>query len=598
MVNIRRLGKPGIPGKPADIVALSPFRAELGRGRRLRRAEALYEARDLGEAVRALPGDELYYVLHEVGLTEGAEILARSTAEQLQVVLDFALWERDHIGDAPFGEWLQAMSAAPYETVGRWLAGLDTELVALMIRRRAQIYDLSIDGAPDEPAGTLFSTPDNLFVLDVRGGFHREDGPDEAAALIRMLDALYRADADLARRLLIGARSEMDSELEETALRWRQGRMADLGFADYYEALEIYRELDPASVRLDDPAAATAASAAVESSDDDALRVPTALADRLRDTDGSLFARAAQKLNGAAVETLRGALVALTNRVLAADRVSPGDDDAVRATLERLAATLDLALERLSGGDDERAARALATIALPRVFRLGYSLTTRVRALALALRSDGPFGVAGVTLLEHDDAAVVEAVTRPRPMFPRSLDDVPKIGERPFGSLSDIARVTSALERAAAAQAMLHGLGITPADLAPDSDLLRTVTDAEQVTIDAGVLARTVLVRRLLSSSATLISALKPDEARGFEALVRPARGGRARLPPALEKRALSLLAAAAPPELATAAAQVAARWVTGLAPLETVLVSRQAAAKPARGQKPPRPRPRRTKRR
>jgi hypothetical protein len=231
MVNIRRLGK---PGKTGDIVALSPFRAELGRGRRLRRAEALYEARDLGEAVRALPGDELYYVLHEIGLTEGAEILARATAEQLQVVLDFALWERDSIGEAPFGEWLEAMSAAPYETVGRWLAGLDTELVALMIRRRAQIYDVSIDGAPDEPAGTVFSTPDNLFVLDVLGGVHREDGPDEARALIRMIDALYRADADLARRLLVGARSDLDSDLVETAFRWRQGRMAYLGFADYY----------------------------------------------------------------------------------------------------------------------------------------------------------------------------------------------------------------------------------------------------------------------------------------------------------------------------------------------------------------------------
>ena len=83
------------PPRPNNVVALSHYRARLGRGRRLRRADALLEAPDLAAAVRALPGDELYYVLHEMGLGEGGEILAAATAEQLSVVLDFALWERD-----------------------------------------------------------------------------------------------------------------------------------------------------------------------------------------------------------------------------------------------------------------------------------------------------------------------------------------------------------------------------------------------------------------------------------------------------------------------------------------------------------------------
>ncbi len=69
-------------------------------------------------AVRALPGDELYYVLHEIGLGEGAEILAAATAEQLAVVLDFALWERDQVNPAALGEWLEAIAAAPFERVG------------------------------------------------------------------------------------------------------------------------------------------------------------------------------------------------------------------------------------------------------------------------------------------------------------------------------------------------------------------------------------------------------------------------------------------------------------------------------------------------
>src|SRR5262249_14221576 len=76
--------------QPADIIRWSPSRAELGRGRRLRRADALLAERDVESAVRALPGDELYYVLHELGLHDAAPTLTAATAEQLQVVLDFA----------------------------------------------------------------------------------------------------------------------------------------------------------------------------------------------------------------------------------------------------------------------------------------------------------------------------------------------------------------------------------------------------------------------------------------------------------------------------------------------------------------------------
>src|SRR3954469_9778005 len=92
---------------PADVIPLSPFRAELGRARRLRRADVLLAEPDVGAAVRALPGDELYSVLHELDHEDAREILAAATAEQLQVVLDFALWQRDQIVPDALAEWVE-----------------------------------------------------------------------------------------------------------------------------------------------------------------------------------------------------------------------------------------------------------------------------------------------------------------------------------------------------------------------------------------------------------------------------------------------------------------------------------------------------------
>ena len=128
------------PPRPNNVVALSQYRARLGRGRKLRRADALLEAPDLEAAVRALPGDELYYVLHEIGLAEGADILASATSEQLAIMLDFAIWERDQLNPAAYSEWLSAIAAAPFERIGRWMKGIDSELLGLILRHKDEFW--------------------------------------------------------------------------------------------------------------------------------------------------------------------------------------------------------------------------------------------------------------------------------------------------------------------------------------------------------------------------------------------------------------------------------------------------------------------------
>jgi hypothetical protein len=174
-------------------------------------------------------------------------------------------------------------------------------------------------------------------------------------------------------------------------------------------------------------------------------------------------------------------------------------------------------------------------------------------------------------------------------MFPRILDDPPATGERPFESLADLARAGAAVERAAAAQALVRDLGITSEDIGPQAALLEG-TGVDEASLDLGLLARTALVRRLLASRKSQASLarrlpfqpLAASERRAFEALFETTKGGPPKLPPALKKKALAVLAAGAPAALADAAAAVAKRWIAGLAPLEPVLI-RRAAKTPLR---------------
>ena len=175
---------------------------------------------------------------------------------------------------------------------------------------------------------------------------------------------------------------------------------------------------------------------------------------------------------------------------------------------------------------------------------------------------------------------------RARPLFSRTLDDPPAAGERPFRSLADLALATAVIERAAAAKAMLVGLGITARDVA----------ELEEEAVDAGMLARTALVQRLLAGGGGAaapsskgadqpipFSPLEPRQVRAFEALLENTPEGRMKLPDAIKKKAKAILDAASPGRLAGAAAGVAERWIAGLAPLEPVLVRKQPPARPGK---------------
>src|SRR3569623_509419 len=165
-----------------DVVSLSQFRARHAQDLRQRRLDALLDSASPELAIRSLRGDELYDLLRAGDLNEHADLLAHARAEQVQVVLDLALWEGDRLSPGRLEEWIYLLAAMPSDTVARWIAGLDIELVGLMIRKGARVYDLEIEEPPDEPEGNAWPTPDRLFVLDVRGYRAQALEPDDAGA--------------------------------------------------------------------------------------------------------------------------------------------------------------------------------------------------------------------------------------------------------------------------------------------------------------------------------------------------------------------------------------------------------------------------------
>jgi hypothetical protein len=540
-------------------VVLSQVRDRLERGERPRRADALFAAADPEAAIRALPPDELFYVLHELGFPEAMDILVHATAEQVQTVLDFSVWERDRVAMDKADDWLAALVEAPVPALGRWAQGIDVELLALLVRRRARIYDLSLEEVPEETEGVLWNTPDGCFTLDLC------DEPEQVRVTQRLLDSLYRYSPAMMRRLLVGMRAESDAELEETAFRWRSGRMADLGFADLDQAMAAYQELDPATVVI--PAKDVPSTPAGREG-----RLPADLTRRLEGR--TPFARAVAGLPSPdQAAAVKSALVLLANRVLSAHFVTPGDEEAVRAVLEALAATLDLAVEFLARGQAEREVAVVARLELLTLHRLGVSLTGKVRRLARELGRKNPFAPLrpAIDIFEAEDAEVLASLSKRHPRFPRVLESPPATGERPFATLADLATATRAVERAAAALELVLGLGIRPAHLAPEA-----LGGVDPATIDTATLARTVLVARLLGRPQGGPVALPGEAVLKFKENF---NSGQQISTEAVEKATKILCESIAAEALGGAHREIAVRWLSGLCPLGPVILADRPAS-------------------
>ena len=411
-----------------EIIPLSRWRAALARARRGRKADAIISEPDAAQLVPSLPVQELYYAIKEVGLADAAELVALATPEQVQGFVDLDVWERDHIDERRIDAWIDTLADAGYEKLGSVLEKLDSEVVALWLQRQAIVYDLTIETPPDEPEGHYYPTPDRFYLIDILAP--GEDGK----ALERTLDWIYRYDLELGRRIIMGAKWELGSDLEEHAWRWRQGRMADLGYVDFYEALSIYQYLDPASVKLDE-------HTFVAPPPETPTELPAVLAGSL--DEAGFFGKALGTLpSDADVERLHATLVLLINKAMAADLVDPGDFEMGKEALARAAATVGLGLEYLSRGDTARAGQALTSIALERIFRVGFSLGLQLKTLADTLVKNGldPVG------LDEPWDEIVRALRARRPEYPRALDTPPADGTRYFASLADVSRAAAALE--------------------------------------------------------------------------------------------------------------------------------------------------------
>jgi hypothetical protein len=312
--------------------------------------------------VPLIPEAELVFTLKAIGLDEASWILEVATPDQVSACLDLDAWKGTSLDPNALDLWMAALAEIEDEPLVRHLQAIDPELTVLYLKDHAEVL---LKPPDSEDAG--FEPPPGAQTLD--GQFYlvaKREG-DDLAPLLRMLQALFQGDYWAYFRLLQGAIWELPTESEEWAQRWRSGRLEDLGFPPWDEAMAIYRFV-PAAERDRLPAEAPAREVDVWRMPVWIPSLPAGRAARY------LVFRAIGDLEEEARRAAFHELVALANKVAVADRMDLADAASTPTAIEKAARWVSCGIEHVAAANALGAAEVLRRLPMERLFRVGASL--------------------------------------------------------------------------------------------------------------------------------------------------------------------------------------------------------------------------------
>jgi hypothetical protein len=309
-----------------------------------------------------LPEAEFCYTCRSIGLEDASWLLAIATDEQLVACLDLDGWKGLDLDRDRLDAWIEAIASTDDTTMLRSARAFDPELLVIYLRSHV---DVSLMPSPQEDPD--WSPPDRSQTLEGQFYFVAKDPKDDLAPLLALLHALFQGDYWLYFRVIQAVREELPTENEEWALRWRTGRLEDLGFPSWDAAMRIYGFLRP-DRRPDLPEKTSAL-------DLEHVSLPAWISELpgIREDERALV-RATRELGPDERSTVYYALITLANRIAVADRMDLGDAESLPVAVDKAMRFASVGLEFVATENELSLEDTLRRVPIERLFRVGANL--------------------------------------------------------------------------------------------------------------------------------------------------------------------------------------------------------------------------------
>jgi hypothetical protein len=386
-----------------------PIKDQLDRVLKARgkeRLHYLFLSENPEQLIQQLPELEVFLTVKEVGDKDSLELISLTTPEQFQYLLDLDFWKRDQLDPEKVLHWMELLVESGEKKVTEFIQSTDPELIALLLKKFLQVVTIEGEALEMQDRVPLF-TLDQYYYIDFKG---------KGARVIfqPFLEIFYRVDGKGFRGLMDSLAGELESELEETSYRLRNSRLADYGFPNFEEALEIYRFLNPDSLIAEE-------------------RSPQGIGQEKVGAEGSTFYLTFQnespllssilfKIDDPqGQDRLKQEITALCNKAIVAEAIDLSNIAAMERVVKKVYHTLNLGLQYLSKEDEIKALHILQSLRLQRLFQCGVSATILLRRKAESILKGAWFSKdqENLVFLDPPHFETFEGILRKRPALYR-----------------------------------------------------------------------------------------------------------------------------------------------------------------------------------
>ena len=382
----------------------------------LERVALILDDPDATKLARALHPQELYWLFKEIDRPDAMDLLALANPQQCLFILDMELWKGWAFEGDKAVEYLGYILKGSEEHFLELLPHLDFNLLSLLLGRELIVAGGIGDLNTDEERQTDWDhTFDDVFLIKFKN-------PKHARIIGSFLELVCRFDNPLYTALMESVSGEVDIESEDECYHLKSGRLADLGFPSLDEAREIYSRINPATY------APGIGKVLVQSGE--ATTLPATFL-----TGSTFLERVILNMDS---ELFRMELNYLINTALVADQAHLVDSEYMKAVVERGYGYLNIALEYLCRGDEDKGVQIISGEYLKNLFRLGFSLVLDLKFMAEKfIDADNDYAT----------GKALSGLKSPRPLYYRGLDADGVDGYREFRELRDVQSVSGFLKQ-------------------------------------------------------------------------------------------------------------------------------------------------------
>jgi hypothetical protein len=429
MVDYPPLTLPEDPTEARKIFSSLPIKNQLDivlRAHGKDRLHYLFLSEHPEQLVQQLPELEVFLTVKEVGENDSLDLLSLTTAEQFQYILDLDLWKRDQLDPEKVLHWMEILIESGDQKATQFIHSTDPEQVVLLLKRFLRV--LTSEGEPVEVRDRLpLFTLDQHYFIDFKGKRVRE-------IFQPFLEVFYRVDEKGYRRTMDSLIVELESDLEETGYRLRNGRLADYGFPDFEEALEIYSFVNPDSL------SGGKGTPQIRDMGGTEKKSPTFYL--AFQNEGPLLSSVLSRIGPRERDRLSQEITSLCNKAIVAEGLDLSNIAGMERVIRKVYHYLSLGLQYLSQEEEGKAFELVQSLPMQRLFQCGVSTTILLRRKAEYILK-GPWFSGrqeNLVLLDTPHFEKFEGILRKRPALYR--DGV----YEDFKSLQDIKETENFLE--------------------------------------------------------------------------------------------------------------------------------------------------------